>query len=169
MKTLKRVAEIIATITMGIMTILTVANVFTRKAFTFTITWSDEIVLTLFVWSTMLFSAYAFLSNSHLGMDLLPNIGGVKTKKILAILSLVCSVFVGVFLVIFGIQLVQNTVRLGTSSAALSIPKWTENLSMPVGGALIVIFSFMYFRRYWRELNTGESATEDVSEGGVIA
>lgn len=169
MKKLNKVAEIIATITLGIMTILTVANVFTRKAFTFTITWSDEIVISLFVWSTMLFSALAFLTNSHLGMDLLPNIGGAKTKKVLAILTLVCTVFVGVFLVIFGIQLVQNTMRLGTSSAALNIPKWTENLSMPVGGALTIVFSISYFIRYWKEISTGESANEDLTDGGVIA
>ena len=168
MKKINKIAELIALVTLGVMTLLTVANVATRYLLTFTITWSDEIVLSLFVWNTMLFSAFAFASNSHLGMDLLPNIAGTTTKKALAMLSLTCITFVGAFLLIFGIQFTMNTMARGTSSAALHIPRWIETLSMPVGGALICLFGIIYFVRYMKELQ-GQKIDDDLTSGGVIA
>lgn len=169
MKIVTKIAEWISLLGLGAMSVLAVANVFTRKAFSFTITWSDEIVIFIFVWLTMLGAANAFLSNAHLSMDFAPSLVGNTGKKILATLSLACTVFVGSFLVVYGVQLFQRTMRLGTATADLKIPKWTESLSVPVGGALIVVFAIVYYFRFLKSLKGEATSDDDINTGGVIA
>ncbi len=91
MKVITNIFKWISLVFMGLMSILNFANVISRYFLSSTIAWTDEIIVFMFIWISMLGAAYAFLNNSHLGMDLLSITMGRKGNIFLTILSLSAS------------------------------------------------------------------------------
>jgi len=58
---------------LGIMTLITFANVVTRYIFNFNILWALEVTVFLFAWLVILGSSYALKKSEHLGVDIIIN------------------------------------------------------------------------------------------------
>lgn len=81
-------------ICMGLMTLITFANVVARYAFNSNILWALELTVFLFAWLVLMGSSYAVKKHIHIGVDVVINLVSPKTKKILALLAVAsCLVF----------------------------------------------------------------------------
>lgn len=158
MKTITNVFKWISLVLMLAMSILNFANVVSRYFLSSTIAWTDEIIVFMFIWISMLGSAYAFLTNAHLGMDLAGILAGKKGNIFLAILSFVCVAFLTYFLVVFGMGMVNNQMRLGTQMTGTGWPIYLQGLALPVGGALMILACLLYTVQRIRELTKKEEA-----------
>ncbi len=79
---------------LGLMTLLTFANVIRRYVFNTTLIWSLEVVLVLFSWMVLFGISYAFKVTAHLGVDAVTNIVSVPVRRALGIISaLVCLAY----------------------------------------------------------------------------
>ena len=58
--------EYLCSIALIIMTLVTFMNVFSRKITWFNMSWTQELVTTMFVWVCCLASASVFKTNSHM-------------------------------------------------------------------------------------------------------
>ena len=58
---------------LGIMTVITFANVITRYVFNFNILWALEVTVFLFAWLVILGASYALKKSAHLGVDAVIN------------------------------------------------------------------------------------------------
>lgn len=76
----------IATI-LGLMTIVTFANVVLRKLFNSSLIWGLEVTLILFAWLVLFGIAYGFKHTSHLGVDAITGMLPAKGKRIAALLA----------------------------------------------------------------------------------
>jgi len=88
------IEETLIAILLGVMTLLTFANVVARYAFNSNILWALELTVFMFAWLVLLGASYAVKKGAHLGVDAVLNIVSPATKKILGIIAaLVCVVF----------------------------------------------------------------------------
>lgn len=79
---------------LGLMTLVTFANVVMRYLFNASLIWGLEVVLILFAWLVLLGIPYGFKKTSHLGVDAVINMLPSKGQRIMAVLSaLACVVY----------------------------------------------------------------------------
>ena len=77
---------LIATI-LGIMTLITFANVVTRYLFNFNILWGLEVTVFLFAWLVILGASYALKKTAHLGVDAVLNAVSPPTRRVLGLMA----------------------------------------------------------------------------------
>lgn len=79
--------EIGIALLLGLMTLLTFANVLARYVFDSNILWALEATTYLFAWLVLFGVSYAVKISAHLGVDALVNILNPTAKKVMALLS----------------------------------------------------------------------------------
>lgn len=80
-----RLEESIIAIILGVMTLLTFANVVARYGFNSNIFYALELTVFLFAWLVLLGASYAVKKTLHLGVDAVLNTTPAKTRRILGI------------------------------------------------------------------------------------
>ncbi len=75
---------------LGIMTVITFANVVTRYIFNFNILWALEVTVFLFAWLVILGAAYAMKKGAHLGVDAIINMVSAPTRRIMGLMAGLC-------------------------------------------------------------------------------
>lgn len=72
---------------LGVMTLLTFANVVSRYAFNSNILWALEVTVFLFAWLVILGASYALKKSAHLGVDVIVNIVSPAKRRVLGLFS----------------------------------------------------------------------------------
>ena len=78
-----KIEELIATIGLGAMSIITIVAVFFRYVLHSPITWSEEAARYLMIWSTLLGISIATKQKAHLGIDIFVSMAPKKIQRIL--------------------------------------------------------------------------------------
>ncbi len=89
-----QIEETIIALLLGLMTLLTFANVVARFAFNSNILWALELTVFMFAWLVLLGASYAVKKHSHLGVDAIVNILAPRARRVLALITVgACLVF----------------------------------------------------------------------------
>jgi C4-dicarboxylate transporter DctQ subunit len=94
------VEEGLIAIILGLMTIITFANVIARYIFNSNILWALETTVFLFAWLVLIGASYCVKTNTHLGVDVIINAVSPGTRKLLALVSVACCLAFSVLLLI---------------------------------------------------------------------
>lgn len=93
-KIVNEIEETVIAALLGLMTIITFANVIARFAFNSNILWALELTVFMFAWLVLLGASYAVKTHSHLGVDAIVNLLPPKPRRILALISVAaCLLF----------------------------------------------------------------------------
>ena len=82
-----RLEETLIAVFLGLMTVITLANVVARYVFNDNILWALEATVFLFAWLVLLGASYAVKHSLHLGIDLLVNALGPAARRSLGLVS----------------------------------------------------------------------------------
>ncbi|MGH1481816.1 MAG: TRAP transporter small permease [Geminicoccales bacterium] len=85
---------------LGLMTVITFANVIARYIFNSNILWALETTVFLFAWLVLIGASYCIKTRTHLGVDVILNIVSPATRKTLAIISVICCLAFSILLLI---------------------------------------------------------------------
>ena len=89
-----RIEETLISAILGVMTLITFANVVARYGFNKNILWALELTVFLFDWLVLLGASYAVKKGSHLGVDIVVNILTSKSRRVLGLVAVaVCVAF----------------------------------------------------------------------------
>ena len=89
-----RIEETLISAILGVMTLITFANVVARYGFNKNILWALELTVFLFGWLVRLGASYAVKKGSHLGVDIVVNILTSKSRRVLGLVAVaVCVAF----------------------------------------------------------------------------
>ena len=89
-----RLEEALIAVILGVMTLVTFANVIARYVFNDNILWALELTVFLFGWLVLLGASYEVKKNAHLGVDLLIETCSLPQRRMLALISVgVCIAF----------------------------------------------------------------------------
>ena len=124
---------------MAVMTMVAFINVVTRYFIRFSLAFTEEIVVSLFVWLTLLGTAVAFRQGSHLGFSFLVDRCPKSVQRTAIWLAALLGIVLFAFLIYFGIGQIQSERQLGTTSESLANPQWWYTAGIPVFGLLIIV------------------------------
>lgn len=85
-----RIEETLIALLLGLMTLVTFANVIARFGFNSNILWALELTVFMFGWLVLLGASYAVKKHSHLGVDAILNMLPPAGTRILALISVAC-------------------------------------------------------------------------------
>jgi C4-dicarboxylate transporter DctQ subunit len=85
---------------LGLMTLITFANVIARYIFNANILWALELTVFLFAWLVLMGASYAVKKHIHIGVDVVINAVSPGLRKILAILSVTACLAFSIMLLI---------------------------------------------------------------------
>lgn len=83
--------ETLIALILGVMTLITFANVIARYVFNSNILWALETTVFLFAWLVLVGAAYAVKNNLHIGVDILVRALPASMQKTMAITAVLCS------------------------------------------------------------------------------
>jgi TRAP-type C4-dicarboxylate transport system permease small subunit len=123
---------------MAVMTVVAFVNVITRYVIRYSLAFTEELVVSLFVWLTLLGTSIAFRQGAHLGFSFLVDRSPKPVQRAAIWLAAALGVVLFGFLIYFGIGQIRSERMLGTTSEALGIPQWWYTAGIPVIGVLII-------------------------------
>lgn len=97
---LNTVEESLIALILGLMTVITFANVIARYVFNSNILWALETTVFLFAWLVLLGASYCVKTRTHLGVDVIINLLSPGARKALAVISVVCCLAFSILLLI---------------------------------------------------------------------
>ena len=143
--------ELLGSIVLSVMAIVTVANVFTRYVITYPLAFTEEITVNLFVWMVMLGASIAFRKNAHLAMTFFYDFLPLPLKKACFYTGTGLSIVFFVLLTWLGSVHVWEEIELGVTTDALALPAYYYTLAIPAFSVLIIVRILQASRKVLRE------------------
>jgi C4-dicarboxylate transporter, DctQ subunit len=144
--------EVICAAMMTFMTLLGFANVVARYL-GYSMAYTEELLVMLLVWLTMLGAAAGFKRNAHLSMtffrERLPPVGQQALELLSAILTVGSLLVVMTVCVVYQIP---DEFLLNSRTLSLDLPTVYYSLAIPVCGVLVVIRVLQASWRDWESL-----------------
>lgn len=98
-KIINELEESFIAITLGLMTLITFANVIARYVFNSNLLWALELTVFLFAWLVLLGMSYCVKSVAHLGVDIVVQMVSPRARKILTLIAVAfCVLYSGLLL-----------------------------------------------------------------------
>lgn len=92
--------EALIAVLLGLMTVITFANVVARYVFNSNILWALEATVFLFAWLVLIGASYCVKISAHLGVDVVLNMASPPMRRILVLISVACCIAFSVLLLI---------------------------------------------------------------------
>jgi TRAP-type C4-dicarboxylate transport system permease small subunit len=141
---LDKTLEIIVMLSVAILVLDVLWQVFTRKVLNNPSQWTEELAIFLLIWVALLGAAVALSLGAHLGIDYfvgkLPRKKRIFTEIIVFILILL---FAGYVMLFGGFDLVRSTFELGQVSPVFKLKMGYVYIAVPLSGFFMVIYSFL--------------------------
>lgn len=136
------------------------AQVFFRFVLQSPLSWSEELIRYVFVWSVFLTAAVAFQRDVHVRVELMTARYPGPVRVAAWRLGWLCVLAGLALIALLGTQLVFTPAVAEQRSAALGIPMWIPYASIPVGAVLMLVNAS---RTAWRTRN-GDPLPRDAAE-----
>ncbi len=130
--------EVLCAVLFAVMSLITFGNVITRYFLKYSFAFTEEIVVSFFVWLTLLGTAIAFREQSHLGFTFLIERLPGKAQKGLLWLSAALGAALFIFLIYFSILQLGDEIALKITSSGIGVPQWWYTIGMPVFSILVI-------------------------------
>lgn len=141
-KILDRSLEFLVMVVVAVLVTDVLWQVFSRFILKNPSKWTEELAVFMLIWVSLLGAAVALNRGAHLGIDYF--VGKLSPKKRLytEIFVFFCvSIFSLTVMVIGGLDLVINTLKLGQISPALGIKMGYVYFAVPISGCFLVFYS----------------------------
>ena len=163
------VEETCIALCLGLMTLITFANVIARYIFNSNILWALELTVFLFAWLILMGASYAVKKHIHIGVDVVINAVSPPTRRILALIAVSACLAFSILLLIgswnYWYPFATERVWLETEDIPMpemfaflgdwinegekyeKIPRFIPYLALPIGMALI---TFRFVQLAWK-------------------
>ena len=128
--------------------VLTVGNVFSRKVIHRSWSFTEELVVAVFVLITLMAAALACREGELVNLSLVPDRLSVKGQKVLLTINTVLSVAFTAVLFKYGLDKVITQLENGKRTFVLNWPEWIFWSFVPIGAACMVLHIIEYFVDY---------------------
>ena len=130
------IEETLIAVILGLMTVVTFANVIARYVFNSNILWALEATVFLFAWLVLLGASYCVKTRAHLGVDAVINILPAGAARACALLSIAACILFSVLLLIGSWNYWAPFAALPTLDGTLKDQAWYEVNDIPMIGFL---------------------------------
>ena len=125
--------------------------------------WSEEVVLTLMVYMTVLSASLAIRKAAHIRMTAFDRYLPDKMIKTLDLIAELAVMGLGICLVIYGVRFCNSPLSLRGKYASIpGLSKFWQYLPVPVAGVSMIIFEleqvFQHLEKFWMKSDKKEAA-----------
>ncbi len=131
--------EVLCAILFAIMAIVAFVNIISRYLLKYSLAFTEEILISFFVWLTLLGSAIAFRRGAHLGFSFITDRLPREVKAFLIWVGAFLGVFLFSCLIYFSIFQLKEEIELKITSSGIGIPQWWYTIGMPAWSILVII------------------------------
>lgn len=149
-------------IVFGLVTLLTIYQVFARYVLNDPLVWSEEIIRYSMIWIVMLGTVVALRKGLLVSVEIVLHIVPKKVKKIMEIIIVLLNIVFLFILIRYGSILVELT--SGQSVGALDLPIAVLYYSVPVAGVIGIVNSLAVLV----EVITKKDDEEDKTDGSAL-
>jgi TRAP-type transport system small permease protein len=144
-----RTIEWLCIMLMVILAVDLMLGVFSRYVLMSTFTWYDEVARVCFVWAVFLGAALGVKRAAHFGLHIVVDMLPPRAKRFVGLLTPITVITFSAVLIVQGL----NFVDLGwfQQTPVMGLPKAWVYAAMPVGGALMILYSLAPLWRGVRE------------------
>jgi len=142
-RVINEIEETLIAVILGLMTLVTFANVIARYVFNSNILWALETTVFLFAWLILIGASYCVKTRAHLGVDVLVNLVGPVPRRILALLAVTACLVFSVLLLIGSWNYWAPFAGLPMLDGAVKDQAWYEVNDIPMLGFLRFIEATM--------------------------
>ena len=141
----KHLEEYILFVILVIMTIIMGVQIFSRFILQNSLSWSEELVRYLFVWSAFIGVPYCIKRGTSIKIDQFRNMMPVPFQKTLLYIDKIIIGILFMIITIYAFNLVKTSFNRGTTSPALELKVWKVQSSILVGSTLAFIRNLQNF------------------------
>ena len=134
--------EVACVVIFTVMTLIAFGNILSRYVFKYSFAFTEELVVSLFVWLTLFGAAAAFRTGSHLGFTLLFEKMPIKLRQIQLWFFCALSTILFLALIYYSIKQVNYEITFNIRSMGVGIPQWYYTIGMPVWSMLVLFRIF---------------------------
>ena len=150
-----RLEEVLCAVLFAVMAVITFINIISRYLLKYSFAFTEELVVSFFVWLTLLGTSIAFREQSHLGFSFLVDRLPPKIRRIFLWVSAGLGAVLFIFLIYFALGQIGEEISLGITSSGIGVPQWWYTIGVPVWSALIVLRVFQGAYRASRKMEKG--------------
>jgi TRAP-type C4-dicarboxylate transport system permease small subunit len=134
--------EVLCAVLFAIMSVVTCANIFSRYLLKYSFAFTEELVVSFFVWLILLGAAIAFRERSHLGFSFIVDRLPQRIQKFFLWLSAGLAASLFLFLIYFSVRQIGEEISLGITSSGIGIPQWWYTIGVPLWSVPIIVRIF---------------------------
>jgi len=169
-KILDRSLELLVMVVVVVLVIDVLWQVFTRFILKNPSTWTEELAVFMLIWVSLLGAAVALGRGAHLGIDYLVGKLPARIRVFTEVFAFLCvALFSFTVMILGGVELVVDTLRLEQISPAINVKVGYVYLAVPISGFFLVLYSIIGLCERLAELVKGkiviEPTTSHVEEG----
>ena len=139
--------------------LLTFIEVLFRNVFKWSLAWTEELAIFLFVWLAALAAAYAFKLGTHFAIRFLVNLLGKQMQKIM---NSVVAAIISLFLILFTWKAVEYTILMsGQIAPSTGLSMAVPYSSAIVGGSLMLYFVIKNWLRDFHQSDPEEEENQE--------
>ncbi|MBP7669895.1 TRAP transporter small permease [Ferrovibrio sp. MS7] len=136
---------------MGLLAIITMANVVARYFTDQSFAWTEEISTGLMVTLTLAAGAAAVARDRHIRIEFLLLSGSAARRKLLALLSSLCTAIAFGLLTGFGCRFAYDDYRFDVTSPGIGLPQWWFSIWLPLLALAVTLRAAQLFIKQWRQ------------------
>ena len=138
------VEKLVLVLSTILIVVLTVGNVLSRKVLHQSWSFTEELVVAVFVLITLLAAALAARDGELVNLSLLPDRLAAKARRILLVVNTAFSVAFTVVLFKYGMDKVLTQLANGKRTFVLNWPEWIFWSFVPIGAACMTLHMIEY-------------------------
>lgn len=127
-----------------VVTAITFANVLSRFVFHASFSWSEELVINIFILMVMLGCALSTREGSMITLSLVFDNVRVTGKKFLTMIDTVVNLVFYAILIWTGFAKVASQLATGKETFSLGWPEWIFTILLPVGSIFVALHAIEY-------------------------
>lgn len=139
MDAVQRLCVIAAGVALVVITLIIPWGVFTRYVLNSAASWPEPTAILLMIWLSFLSAVICYREHLHIGVGMVPNMLTGTPRMLLGVLVELCMLATNVFLLWYGIKLVQATWYQSIAEFPI-VSVGVSYLPVPIGGALTAMF-----------------------------
>ena len=138
-KVINNFEEYFLAVSLVIMVVINFGNVLSRYFIHTSWAFTEELLVILFVWNTMLAPAMAFKHGSHLGLSVLTDLFPERLQKYVVIFGAIVTIGLMALLARYGVDMVANQVKYNQRTPSMDLPEWVAGISITFGAIVIIL------------------------------
>jgi TRAP-type transport system small permease protein len=146
----------------GLVTLLTIYQVFARYVLSSPLVWSEEIIRYSMVWIVLLGTVIALRKGLLVSVEIVLHLVPLKVKKVLEAVVVILNIVFLFILIKYGMALIELTAgqKVGALDLSVGVIYW----SVPVAGIIGIINALVVFIEIFTKKDNGE----DKQDGSAL-